>query len=153
MRYGFNIFSPHQAQARPTIINDKDGVHLFDNRLIFPRYSIGSCLYGIHMDPTRTAGRTAVSTLSGVLIPPVSHTTEPGVSLAPPLLLSPPFNVDKAGPSAFDSHPLSHQNVEGVVTADNGFPPAFHGVVPQDANLQPIICGVIPVILCFPSSA
>ncbi|CAM9331230.1 unnamed protein product, partial [Laminaria digitata] len=30
---GFNLFSLHDAQARQTITLDKDGVHLFDNRL------------------------------------------------------------------------------------------------------------------------
>ncbi|CAN0019315.1 unnamed protein product, partial [Laminaria digitata] len=34
---GFNLFSLHDAQARQTMTLDKDGVHLFDNRLTFPR--------------------------------------------------------------------------------------------------------------------
>ena len=37
---GFNLFSLHDAQARQTIIMDKEGAHLFDNRLTFPRGEI-----------------------------------------------------------------------------------------------------------------
>ena len=46
---GFNLFSLHQAQARQTITIDNDGVHLFNNRLTFPRDSIGSSLFATRM--------------------------------------------------------------------------------------------------------
>ena len=49
----FNLFSLHQARARQTIILDKEGAHLFDRQLAFPRDEIESCLYATRLDPTR----------------------------------------------------------------------------------------------------
>ena len=135
---------------------DEDGVHLFDNRLTFLRDSIGSRLYATRMDPTDlnpTAGHTPVPVMSSVSGPSLGKPGDisvSGVSLAPPLSPSPLFNVDRAGSSASDHHPLSHHSVEGVRTADDGFPPAFNGVVPQDSSFQPTDSGVVPVAYCFP---
>ena len=52
--------------------------------------------------------------------------------------------TDRARPSDFGSHPLSHYSVEGVVLADNGFPPVVSDVVhtdrarPSDFGSQPL---------------
>ena len=69
----------------------------------------------------------------------------PGVQ-PPPLFatLPPSLAVDSAGPSVFGSRPDSHRNVEGVVHADSGFPPAFNGVVPADNGFPPAFNGVVP---------
>ena len=61
---GFNLFSLHDVQARQIITLDKEGVHLFDKRLTFPRDGTGSCLYATRMHPTLTIGLTAVPALS-----------------------------------------------------------------------------------------
>ena len=83
-RIGFNPFSLHDAQARqPTTLN-KDGAHLFDNRLTFPRDATGSSLYATRMDPTPTTGLTTVSTLSGVAPPTLPEHVVPDFPLAPP---------------------------------------------------------------------
>ena len=60
----FNLFSLHNVQARQTITLDKNGAHLFDKRLTFPRNATGSCLYATRMDPTPTIGLTVVPALS-----------------------------------------------------------------------------------------
>ena len=61
---GFNLFSLHDVQARQIITLDKEGVHLFDKRLTFPRDGTGSCLYATRMHPPLTIGLTAVPALS-----------------------------------------------------------------------------------------
>ena len=63
---GFNRFSLHQAQARQSIILDNESSHLLDRQLTFPRDEIGSCLCATRLDPTPTAGLTAVPAFSGV---------------------------------------------------------------------------------------
>ena len=79
---GFNLFSLHQAQARQTIILGKEGAHLFDRQLTFARDEIGSsCLYATRLDPTPTAGLTAVPTFTGA---------QP----SPHRVLNPPFPLD-----------------------------------------------------------
>ena len=85
---GFNLFSLHDAQARQTITLDKDGVHLFQNRLTFPRDEIGSCLYATRMDPTPTTALNAVPALSGVSLepPPCFQTAVTSISRVPPSL-------------------------------------------------------------------
>ena len=130
---------------------------MFNNRLTFRRGSVRSRLHATRMapiDPTPT-GLTAVATMSRVPTSSLGkpgHPSVPGASLAP---LSPPpplFHVIRAGPSAFDSHPLSHHDVQGaIVTADDGFPPAFNGVVPQDSSFQPVDSGVSACEFIFPT--
>ena len=39
------------------------------------------------------------------------------------------------------------------MTAGDGFPPTFDGVVPQDSGCQPTDRGVVPVGSCFPPPA
>ena len=51
-----NLFSLHDAQQRQKITLDKHGVHLFDNRLIFPRDETGSHLYATRLAPAPTKG-------------------------------------------------------------------------------------------------
>ena len=116
---GFNLLSLHDVQARQTITLDKDGAHLFDKRLTFPRDATGSSLYATRMDPTPTVGLTAVPVLSSD-----SSVVPCGVKPPPPLLdpsvpqpQAPP-KVDGTGPLVAGSHTLSHQRVEGVVSAD-----------------------------------
>ena len=60
--------------------------------------------------------------------PPPSELAVPGISLPPPRTPS-GFNVDRAGPSVFGSHPLSHHSVEGVVHTDIRFQPAASGEI------------------------
>ena len=67
-----------------------------------------------------------------------------------PSLPFPPFEVGRAGPQHFDSNLIPHHTVEGVVTADNGFPPACNGVVPQDSRFQPNVSGVVAMASCPP---
>ncbi|MEP5606883.1 MAG: hypothetical protein ABJP49_00105, partial [Marinobacter alexandrii] len=67
----YNRFS---AQGRQRIITDENGVHLFDNRLTFPRDSVGSRLYATRMeqtDPNPTAGLNAAPAISGVSGPSI----------------------------------------------------------------------------------
>ena len=66
----FNLFSLHQGQARQTIILDEEGAYLLNRQLTFPRDEIGSCFYATRLDPTPTAGLTAVPAFSGVQPPP-----------------------------------------------------------------------------------
>ena len=77
---GFNLFSLHDVQARQIITLDKEGVHLFDNRLTFPRDGTGSCLYVTRMHPTPTIGLTAVPALSSD-----QSVVQCGVQPSPPL--------------------------------------------------------------------
>ena len=56
---GFNLFSFHDAQAKQPITLGKNGAHLFDNRLTFPRDATGSSLFATRMDPTPTTGLPA----------------------------------------------------------------------------------------------
>ena len=69
---GFNLFSRHDARARQTITLGKDGAHLFDGRLTFPRDLTGSSLFATRIDPTPTTRLTAVPALSGAPPPPPS---------------------------------------------------------------------------------
>ena len=147
---GFNLFSLHDAQARQTITLDKEGVHLFDHRLTFPRDSIGSSLHATRMAPTPTADLTAVPALSGFssasASPPFSQSTLPDVQLASSPLTQPPLPThDVVGevPPDFDSHPLSHHSVEGVVLENYGFSPALTGVVPSSPRFPPTDGGVV----------
>ena len=116
---GFNLFSLHQAQAREITILDNEGAHLFDKQLNFPE--IGSCLYATRLDPTPTAGLTALPASSGVHPPLcllVFTPPPPPCSQSPPPFGFPSFRVDGAGPSGFGFEPLSHRNVEGDMASD-----------------------------------
>ena len=84
---GFNLFSLHQAQARQTIILHKEGTHLFDRQLTFPRDEIGSCLYATRLDPTPTAGLSAVPAFTGAQPPPPSCSQPPFPYLDAPLFV------------------------------------------------------------------
>lgn len=132
-------FPTQQVQALQTITIDRDGAKLFDNQLAFPWIRS----YHVHMRPARTRKtrphcRTftvpVLSVVAWFANPPLSQTTVPVVSLAPPLLAPSPSYVDRTRPSAFDSHPLFQHNVEGAVTANDGFPPICDGVVLQDSS-------------------
>ena len=115
---GFNLFSLHQAQARQTIILDKEGAHLCDTQLTFSRDEIGPCLYATRLDPTPTAGLTAVPAFSGVHPPPPPSS---GAQPPPPSCSQPPcpfgcpsLRLDGAEPSCFGFTPISHRRVEGA---------------------------------------
>ena len=90
---GVTLFSLHQPQARQTIILDKEGAHLFDRLLTFPRDEIGSRLYATRLNLTPTAGLTAVPSFPGVR-PPLPVVFSP----PPPPLGYPLFHVDGAEP-------------------------------------------------------
>ena len=83
---GFNLCSIHQAQARHTIIMDKEGAHLFDRQPTFPRDEIGSCLYATRLDRTPTARFTAVPAFTGAQ-PPPRRVLHPPPSLDAPLFV------------------------------------------------------------------
>ena len=81
----FNLFSPHDARKRQTITAGKHGVHLFDNRLTFPRDETGSHLYATRLAPTPSKTLTAVSAISGGSIAP-PHPAIVSLSLFPPVV-------------------------------------------------------------------
>ena len=134
----FNLFSLHQAKALQTIILDKEGTHLFDRHLTFPRDEIGSCLYATRLDPTPTTGLTAVPAFTGDQPPPSS------CSQPPSLFGCPSFRVDEAESPGFGFAPLSHRKAERCMAAVLGFPPAVSGIVPGYTRFVPTVSGVVP---------
>ena len=109
---GLNKFPAHNAQARQTTTLDKDGVHLLNKQLTFPRSEIGSYLYAARIDPTSNP-KTAFTA-----VPVIS-----GSGLSPP-------------PQVTVSHPRSPRRVEGVVFSNVRFPPTASGEVSVASSTQ-----------------
>ena len=144
---GSNLFSLHQAQARQTIMLDKEGAHLLDKPLTFSRNEIGSCLNATLLDPTPTAGLSAVPAFSGTQPPPPvlwCSTPPPSCSQPPCPFGCPFFRVHGAEPSGLAFEPFSHRRVERGMAADLGFPPAVSGTIPTDSRLPPTGSGAVP---------
>lgn len=96
-RIEFNLFSLHNAQPRPTITLDNDGVHLFNKQMAFPRSETGSCLHTTRIAPT--------------LIPKTAFDSVPAI-----------FSSDLP-PRITASRPRCPPRVERVVPLSAGFPP------------------------------
>ena len=154
---GFNLFLLYQAQTQRTIILYKEGAHLCDRQLTFPRDEIESCLCAICLNPTPTAGLTAVPAFSGVTPPPPLPSS--GAQPPPSSWSNHPFPfgclnfcVDGAEPYGFGFEPLSHRRVQGGTAADFSFPPAVSGIVRCDLSFSTPISAVCaePSVLLTP---